>query len=94
MSSAKQCCPQCHEVCDRVRAIADEFVENAGNQSKGFGMVQAHTTGKSALGEGAGLCDEELVDLWFMMSMWNFEVKKVDRGDCCCTSFGANCMVT
>lgn len=75
-------------------AIADEFMKNAGDKSKGFGVVQAYTAGKSALGEGAGLCDEELVDLWFMMSMWNFEVKKVDRGDCCCTSFGANCMVT
>lgn len=75
-------------------AIADEFMKNAGDKSKGFGVVQAYTAGKSALGKGAGLCDEELVDLWFMMSMWNFEVEKVDRGDWCCTSFGANCMVT
>ena len=46
-----------------MRAIADEFMENAGDKSKGFGMVQAHAAGKSALGEGAGLGDEELVDL-------------------------------
>jgi hypothetical protein len=46
-----------------MRAIADEFVKNTGDESKGFGMVQAHAASKSALGEGAGLCDEELVDL-------------------------------
>ena len=63
MSSAEQRCSQCHKIRDRMRAIADEFMENAGDKSKGFGMVQAHAAGKSALGEGAGLCDEELVDL-------------------------------
>lgn len=64
-----------------MRAIADKFMKNAGNQSKGFGMVQAHTTGKSALGEGAGLCDEELVDLWTMFSRWKFSIEKVSRRD-------------
>jgi hypothetical protein len=64
-----------------MRAIANEFVKNAGDKSKGFGMVQAHAAGKSALGEGAGLCDEELVDLQIMMSRWRFVVGKVDRGD-------------
>jgi hypothetical protein len=44
-------------------AIADEFLENAGDEGESFGVVQAHTTGKSPLREGAGLCDEELVDL-------------------------------
>ena len=46
-----------------MRAIADEFMEHIGDEGEGFGMVQAHAAGESALGEGAGLCDEELVDL-------------------------------
>ena len=91
MSSAEQGCPQGHEVCDRVRAITDEFVENTGYKSEGFGVVQAYAAGESTLGEGAGLCDEELVDLEIMVSRWRFWVGKVD---CCCTSFGANCMIT
>jgi hypothetical protein len=61
-----------------MRAIADEFVENAGYESEGFGVVEAHAAGESALGEGAGLCDEELVDLWIMVSRWRFVVGKVD----------------
>lgn len=46
-----------------MRAIAYEFMKNIGDEGEGFGMIQAHAAGKSALGEGAGLCDEELVDL-------------------------------
>ena len=64
-----------------MRAIANEFIKNAGDESESFGVVQAHAAGKSALGEGAGLCDEELVDLQIMMSRWRFGFGKVDRGD-------------
>jgi hypothetical protein len=53
-----------------MRAIADEFVENAGYKGEGFGVVQAHAAGESTLGEGPGLCDEELVDLEIMVSRW------------------------
>ena len=52
-----------HEVCDCVVAIADEFLQDAGDQSEGFGVVEADTSCETALGEGAGLGDEELVDL-------------------------------
>ena len=72
-------------------AIADEFLEDAGDKGEGFGVVKAHAAGESALGEGAGLGDEELVDLEIMVSRWRFDIGEVD---CCCTSFGANCMIT
>ena len=64
-----------------MRAIANEFVEDAGDEGESFGVVQAHAAGESALGEGAGLCDEELVDLCIMMSRWRFEVRKVNWGN-------------
>ena len=46
-----------------MRAIADEFMKNAGYKGESFGVVQAYAASESALGEGAGLGDEELVDL-------------------------------
>ena len=63
-----------------MRAIADKFMENAGDEGEGFGVVQAHAASESALGEGAGLCDEELVDLEIMISRWRFGIGKVDWG--------------
>lgn len=57
-----------------MRAITDELLEDAGNEGEGFGVVQAHAAGEAALGEGAGLGDEELVDLEIMMSRWRFGV--------------------
>ena len=63
MSAAEQGCPQGHEVRDCVRAITDEFLQDAGDQGEGFGVVEADTSCETALGEGAGLGDEELVDL-------------------------------
>lgn len=44
-------------------AIADEFLQDAGDQGEGFSVVKADTSCETTLGEGAGLGDEELVDL-------------------------------
>lgn len=63
MAPAQQRGAERHEVCDRVVAIADEFLQDAGDQGEGFGVVEADTSCETALGEGAGLGDEELVDL-------------------------------
>ena len=63
-----------------MRAIADEFVEDAGDEGEGFSVVEAYAASESALGESAGLCDEELVDLYIIMSRWRFEVGKLDWG--------------
>lgn len=45
MSAAQQGCADGHEVCDGMGAIADEFVQDAGNEGEGFGVVQADTAG-------------------------------------------------
>jgi hypothetical protein len=53
-----------------VVAIADEFLQDACDQGESFGVVEADTSCETALGEGAGLGDEELVDLsWGRISM-------------------------
>lgn len=44
-------------------AIANEFVQNAGNEGEGFGVVQADTAGQAALSELAELGDDKLVEL-------------------------------
>lgn len=44
-------------------AIADELVEHGSNECERFGVVEADTAGEAALGEGAELADEELVEL-------------------------------
>ena len=63
MAPAQQGGAERHEICDCVVAIADEFLQDAGDQGEGFGVVEADTSCETALGEGAGLGDEELVDL-------------------------------
>ena len=44
-------------------AIADEFVQDAGYQGQGFGMIESYTAGQAALGELACGRDEKFVDL-------------------------------
>lgn len=52
-----------HEVGDAVGAIADEFVQDAGDEGQRFGVVESHAAGEAALGEVAEGGDEEFVDL-------------------------------
>jgi len=52
-----------HEVCDGVVAIADELVQDGGDEGEGFGVVEADAAGEALLGEGAGLVEEEFVYL-------------------------------
>jgi hypothetical protein len=47
-----------------VVAIANEFLQDAGDQGEGFGVVETDASSETALGEGAGLGYEELVDLY------------------------------
>lgn len=63
VSSAKQRRAKRHEVGDGVVAIADQFVEDAGDQGESFGVVEADAAGEAALSELPGLGDEELVNL-------------------------------
>ena len=53
-----------HEVGDRVLAIANQLVQNAGDQSEGFGMVETDAASQASLGKEARLGDDELVKLW------------------------------
>jgi hypothetical protein len=59
--SSEQRRPKGHEVRDAVRSIADELVQDAGDQGEGFGAVEAHAAGEAALGEGAQVRDGEFV---------------------------------
>lgn len=63
MSASEKSRAHGHEVRDSVFAIADEFVQGAGDEGEGFGVVEADAAGETALGEEAGLGDDELVDL-------------------------------
>ena len=58
-----------HEVRDGVVAIADQFMQDIGDEGEGFGVVQAHTAGEAFLGEEAGLGDDEFVDLAMKLIM-------------------------
>jgi hypothetical protein len=46
-----------------VAAIADEFVQHAGDQGEGLGPVEAHAAREPSLGEEAQVGDCELVEL-------------------------------
>jgi hypothetical protein len=46
-----------------VVAISDQFVEDGRDNGKGFGVVESNTAGETALGEGAKLADDQLVEL-------------------------------
>jgi len=76
MAPAQQCGAERHEVCDRVVSIADEFLQDAGDECECFSVVEADTSCETALGEGAGLGDEELVDL----SWWGKNSMSVGEG--------------
>ncbi|KAK0300374.1 hypothetical protein LTR01_009286, partial [Friedmanniomyces endolithicus] len=52
-----------HELRDAVGAIADELVQDAGDEGEGFGVVEAEAPREAALGEGANLGYEEFIDL-------------------------------
>lgn len=63
MSSSQQCRPQRHEIGDGVLSIADEFVEDAGDEAEGFAAVESYTACESTLCEEARLGDYELIYL-------------------------------
>lgn len=63
MPSAEKCFADGHEVCDAVGAIADELVQDGGEEGHGFGMVEAEAAGETALSEGAQVGEGEFVDL-------------------------------
>lgn len=63
MSASQQGGAQGHEVRDCVIAIADQLVQDRGDESKRLGMVEPDTAGEALLGEGAGGGDEEFVYL-------------------------------
>lgn len=50
VAAAEQRGAQRHEVGDRVVAIADELVEDAGDERERFGVVKAQAAGQAALG--------------------------------------------
>ena len=55
MSPTEQRRAERHEVRDAVLAIADEFVQDAGDEGEGFGVVEADAAGETTLGESADL---------------------------------------
>lgn len=63
MSSPQQCRPQRHEIGDCVLSIADEFVEDAGDEAEGFATVESYAACEATLCEEAGLGDYELIYL-------------------------------
>lgn len=52
-----------HEVRDAVGTIADELVQDGGDEGDGFGVVEFDAAGEAALGEVPEVGDEEFVDL-------------------------------
>ncbi len=68
MSSAKKGGAEGHEVRDGVVAIADELVQDMGDQCQRFSVVESDSAGQAALGEGAGLSYEELIYLFIEVS--------------------------
>lgn len=60
-------------------AIADELVQDAGDQGEGFGVVEADAAGQAALGEEARLRYEEFVDLvvWFTLFVSGVEERGI-----------------
>ncbi|KAK0933243.1 hypothetical protein LTR29_015209, partial [Friedmanniomyces endolithicus] len=80
---------------DAVGAIADELVQDAGDEGEGFGVVEAEAAGEAALGEGADLGYQEFVDL--VVAGWGVSMLGVEGaggGDgVSLTSLGDSCIV-
>lgn len=70
-------------------AIADQFVQNVGDESEGFDVVEAHATGQALLGLEAELADYQLVDLRQVVLVELLLIVGIGWR----TSFGANCML-
>jgi len=68
--AAQQSGAEGHEVGDVVGAIADELVQDGGDEGEGFGVVEADAAGEAALGEVAEVGEGEFVYLLlFMLSI-------------------------
>ena len=52
-----------HELADGVAAVADEFMELESDEGGCLGEVELEAASEAALGEAAGLEEEELVDV-------------------------------